>query len=86
MLETVQACDLFSKCKLSERVSSEHVLQLTATRVLQLCSLHSHNLKFVKRIISKIFFNNAQKLAASNVYKDAVLQFKQRQRKRKRLE
>ena len=53
--------------------------------VLQLRSLHPYNLKFVKEIISNIFFNNAQKLAASGVRKDTVLQFKQRQRKRKRL-
>lgn len=82
MLELSQ--NIFRKIDVPERVAAEHVLRSNDLSQSFLCDNHSENIKFVNRIICNIFFNNAQKLVNSQVRRDAVEEFKRRQRKRRR--
>ena len=72
------------KADLPERVAAEHILKLNNVPLSFLCDNHSAVIKFINRSICNVFFNNGQKLGNSQVRKDVVQNFKQRQRKRQR--
>jgi len=82
MLELAE--NIFRKFKRPERLTAEHVLSLNDMVPSFICDGHSSSIKFINRIISIIYLNNAQKLLTSQIRKDTVEHFKQRQKKRRR--
>jgi len=81
MLET--ALGFIMKTDLTERHAAEAILTRNTCSQSFLCERHVSSIKVINRIICNIYFNNAQKLAANEVRRDAVQQFKHR-RKRQR--
>ena len=65
-----------------ERVAAENVMKFNNLPRLFLCDNHLKNIKFINRTIYNVYFNNAQKLVNSQVRREVVQQFKERQRKR----
>ena len=67
---------------LHERVAAENVLKFNDLPQSFLCDKHLENIKLINRTICNVFFNNTQKLVNSQVQREVVQQFKERQRKR----
>ena len=65
-----------------ERVTAENVMKFNDLSQTFLCDNHLEN-KFINRIICNVNFNNAQKLVNSQVRREFVQQFKERQRERR---
>lgn len=72
--------------KLPARKAAELALSSNASSISFFCDTHTHCIKIVNRTISNIFLNNFQKITKDKVRCDAVKDFKQRQRKRRREE
>jgi hypothetical protein len=63
------------------RVSAELILQTYAPKSIFTCEKHRDDgYKFTSRIVTNIFYNNKQKIAADEVRKNSVVEFKRRQR------
>ena len=72
---------MIQKSDLHERVAAENVMKFNNLPLSFLCDNHLENIKFINRTICKVFFNNAQKLVNSQVRREVVQQFEERQRK-----
>ena len=70
---------------LHERVAAENVLKFNNLPQSFLSDNHLENVKFINRTICNVFFNNTQKLVNSQVRREVVQQFKERQRKRRHI-
>ena len=81
MLDVAQ--NLIRTTELIERTAAEYILKSNDLPLSFLSENHAKNVKFVNRTICNVFYNNAQKLIRSQVRKDVVQHFKQRQRKRR---
>ena len=81
MLDVAQ--NLIRTTELIERTAAEYILKSNDLPLSFLCENHAKNVKFVNRTICNVFYSNAQKLIRSQIPKDVVQHFKQRQRKRR---
>ena len=77
--------NIFRRIEVPERIAAEHVLTLNDAVLSFLCDEHANVIKFINRSICNIYLNNSQKLMTNHVRRDTVNQFKQRQRKRRRI-
>ena len=68
---------------LHERVAAENAMKFNDLPQSFLCDNHLENIKFINRTICNVFCNNTQKLVNSQVRKEVVQQFKERQRNRR---
>ena len=65
------------------RKAANYILSLFSPNIRYACDTHSDwGFRFSSKIIINIFYNNKQKVAAVTVRKDAVVDFKKRQRKK----
>ena len=80
----LELCEyIIRQSDLHERVAAENVLKFNDLPQSFLCDNHLENIKFINRTICNVFFNNTQKLVNSQVRREVVQQFKERQRKRR---
>ena len=80
----LELCEyIIRQSDLHERIAAENVLKFNDLPQLFLCDNHLENIKFINRTICNVFFNNTQKLVNSQVRREVVQQFKERQRKRR---
>jgi len=77
------AYQLIHNREVPERLVAEKLLKFNDVPVTFLCEKHVEGVKFVNRTICNVFFNNAQKIFGDKIQKDGLMQFKQRQRKRR---
>ena len=75
---------IIRKSNLHERVAAENAMKFNDLPQSFLCDNHLENIKFINRTICNVFFNIAQKLINSQVRREILQQFKERQRKRRR--
>ena len=71
---------------LPERTAAEIALERNNFPVTFLCSQHNGLIKYLKRTVVNVFFNNARKQIQDMKRKDDVKEFKRRQTKRKKTE
>ena len=67
-----------------ERVAAENVLKFNNLPQSFLSDNHLENIKFINHTICNVFFNNTQKLVNSQMQREVVQQFKEKQKKRQR--
>ena len=80
----LELCEyIIRQSDLHERVAAENALKFNDLPQSFLCDNHLENIKFINRTICNVFFNNTQKLVNSQVRREVVQQFKERQRKRR---
>ena len=70
---------------LHERVAAENVMKFNGLPQSFLRDNHLDNIEFINHTICDVFFNNIQKLVNSQVRREVVQQFKERQRKRRHI-
>ena len=74
---------LIRQSSLSERQAAEHILlNKNDYPVTFLCEIHKPAIKQIYRTISNVYFNNERKSVSDEVRKDAVKDFKKRQRQK----
>ena len=72
----------YRKSKRHEKVATENVMKFNDLPQSFLCDNHLEN-KFINRTICNVFFLNPQKLVNSQVQREVIQQFKERQGKRR---
>ena len=69
---------------LDDRVAAENMMKFNSLPQSFLWDNQLENIRFITKTNCDVFFNNTQKLVNSQVQKEVVQQFKERQRKQRR--